>query len=122
MTIYKTAELDGARLDLAVYKALGYEILATSKKGGRAGIVLCDQGYVARVTLMPDSSSPIEGWKMAGPLIDQYGISVQKLDHGWRANFATENAIEYWEGWCPLVAIMRCFVAKKLGNEVDLPC
>ena len=60
-------------------------------------------------------------WEHGGPLIEREGISINAhLDgYEWFAR-------DYWgmneqAAETPLVAAMRCYVAIKLGDDVDVP-
>ena len=60
-------------------------------------------------------------WSQGGPIIEREGIDIEhySLPHkGWMAGIINK-AQEY--GPAPLIAAMRCFVASKLGDEVDVP-
>ena len=73
-------------------------------------------------------------WSQGGPIIEREGINVIQEFGGYEGSFATVK------GWCayryvrggtinpqryygdtPLIAAMRCYVASKLGDEVDVP-
>jgi len=59
-------------------------------------------------------------WEAGGPIIHKEGLG-----------FYQANATKWWahlpgqeythEGPTPLIAAMRCYVASKLGDEVDIP-
>lgn len=63
-------------------------------------------------------------WSQAGPIIERERIHVCP---------SMFNAKEVWQGWVdglsgirfisptPLIAAMRCYVASKLGDEVEVP-
>jgi len=58
---------------------------------------------------------------LGGSLIEREGIQIQKHKSGWvalpaDAQFSEE---EYQEGPTPLIAAMRCYVASKLGDEIN---
>jgi len=68
-------------------------------------------------------------WAQGGPIIEREGISICNLEanssgvEGWTAAIG-----ELWspqdDGWVsatPLIAAMRCYVASKLGDEVEVP-
>lgn len=65
-------------------------------------------------------------WAQGGPIIEREGISTvsQGDGHEWIASL-WDYKIEDWHlhttGPTPLIAAMRCFVASKLGDEVDVP-
>ena len=74
-----------------------------------------------------------EDWSQGGPIIEREGISVAFVlgwvSHPmgpWRAvprlietyNYYTPGAAQCH---APLVAAMRCYVASKMGDEVEIP-
>lgn len=65
---------------------------------------------------------PSTNWAEGGPIIEREDMDVGTSTHGgWRAVLATEPEYTYGEGPTPLIAAMRCYVASKLGDEVDVP-
>lgn len=62
---------------------------------------------------------PSTDWAQGGPIIERELISVssQTNGHSW----AAKGAHNYSYGPTPLIAAMRCYVASKLGDEVDVP-
>lgn len=104
----KTNELTGAALDYAVAKCEGVSDLWFL------------QFYEGDV----EDGEPPEchystDWVLAGPIIEREGISLFNCygDSEWSAS--TEG-YEY-HATTPLVAAMRCYVASKLGDEVEIP-
>lgn len=65
-------------------------------------------------------------WQFGGPIIEQQRIELTMTNaSGWRAQ-APYNHDEDCEspavyGYTPLVAAMRCYVASKLGDVVEVP-
>lgn len=63
---------------------------------------------------------PSTSWGIGGPIIEREFIELYTCsanDDGvvtWRAN-------SYMDGPTPLTAAMRCFVASKLGDTVEVP-
>jgi hypothetical protein len=65
-------------------------------------------------------------WAQGGPIIEREKISVGNQEHikgqpnhsNW---YATDRKDAYGFGQTPLVAAMRCYVASKLGDEVEIP-
>lgn len=95
----KTNELTGPALDWAVAKAIGeYKPAA-----------------------VPAYSTD---WAQAGPIIERERITIDgsAIVGQWMAVVYVPNE-EPWEmrAATPLVAAMRCYVASKLGDEVDVP-
>jgi len=66
--------------------------------------------------------SPPTFWEQGGPIIEREKISVWARGNEWAAESFVPNqqGIEC-VGPTPLIAAMRCFVASKLGDEVDVP-
>ena len=72
----------------------------------------------------PFCYSPFVNWGMCGPIIEREGISVAYIDDNiadgaWFAS--TVGGDENTEGPTPLIAAMRCYVASKLGDTVEIP-
>ena len=59
-------------------------------------------------------------WAQGGPIIEREKIAVQSPnDKGW---YARDYAFKtHMSGSTPLIAAMRCFVASKLGDTVEIP-
>ena len=114
----KTSELQGAALDWAVAKCENIDF---------------DFDAGALVIHGSDYYCPSEDWAQAGPIIEREGIAMDALRtcgeiDSWVA--ATEkNRCSDDEDWMPteyggptlLIAAMRCYVASKMGDEVDVP-
>ena len=67
--------------------------------------------------------SPTTNWEQGGPIIEREKISVGwSFGHdAWEAQiYLTDEMIERY-GPTPLIAAMRCYVASKLGDEVEIP-
>jgi hypothetical protein len=97
----KTSELTGKALDWAVGKAEGLD-------GWLAPVNYCGK------------------WEHGGPIIEREGIGFdQYADYPrWQA-FTPAPEQPSGQAVCngptPLVAAMRCYVASKLGDDVDVP-
>lgn len=113
----KTSELTGAALDWAV--AWCERKLITLL----CGVMVRDNDGM----LSPTKSNPLvqwsptTDWAQGGPIIEREGITVTKANSkGWTAQ---DYTMHFWgTGPTPLVAAMRCYVAGKLGDEVEVPC
>jgi len=116
----KTSELTGHALDWMVAKAEG-------RRGHMYGSVLwLEEKY-------PYSPSAV--WSQGGPIIEREGIELgpchteestrtSRKWHLWVASisqndFGMESHATH--GFTPLIAAMRCYVASKFGDEVDVP-
>ncbi len=68
-------------------------------------------------------------WAKGGPIIEREEISIRHTipamrDSIWQAHpsMSAKGAGGKWGmGPTPLIAAMRCYVASKLGDEVDIP-
>ena len=103
----KTSELKGAALDWVVAQAAGY---TTS---------YLDLMYDIKSY---DKFNPSTDWSFGGPIIEEEKIAIMCPSTGdfWDAR-ANVFPAEYWRGETPLIAAMRCYVASKLGDEVEIP-
>jgi hypothetical protein len=88
----KTSELTGAALDWAVAE--------------------CEQ-------FVEDVFEPSENWADGGPIIERERIRLDPRGV-WVAAHDTCEWTEY-SGPTPLIAAMRCYVASKLGDEIEIP-
>ena len=79
-----------------------------------------------RSNLAIEDYHPSTDWAQGGPIIEREGISI--VEQGDAAEWVA-SLYNYPEGdWhlhttgpTPLIAAMRCYVASKLGDEIDLP-
>lgn len=122
MTIIKTTELTGAALDWAVAKSEKLEVYWVA---GDQALYRNDDnvGY-----------SPSTYWAQGGPIIEHEEIMVYKrVGFPWTSaayRYGKHKKLHGTRGCTifygrdeasPLVAAMRCYVASKLGDEVDVP-
>ena len=124
----KTSEAEGQVLNYLVGRAEG------RKPSCYTGIV--------RATAHPDfpDSPPIFGpelnystdWALAGPIIEREGIALDCLRtcfviDSWVATSEMVREGDHYSpvieftGSTPLLAAMRCYVASKMGDEVEVP-
>lgn len=103
----KTSDLVGPALDWAVAKAL----------------------MKTHFSHMPSSKhwwSPSTNWNHGGPIIEREWLHVSpwpnESDEDLRWSCAQHDSKDcLMFGPTPLVAAMRCFIASKLGDEVEIP-
>ena len=105
----KTAELTDASLDWAAAKA-----------EGRTDVRVDDDGELVGKDYFDYSTD----WSQGGPIIERERIATsyhpnpfQPGWESWRASFAAWSC----GGPTPLIAAMRCYVASKLGDEIEVP-
>jgi hypothetical protein len=107
----KTSELTGAALDWAVAKCEGHTVNLLEVKGQRF------------MRLHKYSND----WAQGGPIIEREKIEITPwgVNGDWQARDFYEPspgvpcAVQY--GPTPLIAAMRCYVASKLGDDIDIP-
>lgn len=122
----KTSELTGAALDWAVAKCW-YSDRRVELTEGKTGVrVLRDPTYDGSEYSHWFVFFGSTDWSQGGPIIEREGITVSKEDGGWSAyfrdNLFEEDGSEHWQtGPTPLIAAMRCYVASKLGDNIDIP-
>ena len=57
-------------------------------------------------------------WEHGGPIIEREGITLTHQSDQWSAQ-TDDDLFAY--GPTPLIAAMRCYVASKLGDVVNVP-
>ena len=104
----KTSELTGAALDWAV-------------------------GVVFNPAPEWGQWEPSTDWSQGGPIIEREEISVRYSGGQWVAEWWADNSgmakkpaqrfvhNRFVAGPTPLIAAMRCYVASKMGNDVNIP-
>lgn len=69
--------------------------------------------------------NPVEDWAQGGPIIERERISIRPdvSTPNFRAFVIRppEGMSHRYIGPTPLIAAMRCYVASKLGDEVEVP-
>jgi hypothetical protein len=113
----KTNELTGAALDWAVCKASG-----TVDIDIHAGMALTIRGD-------GDWWSPSSNWAQGGAIIERERLQLSPGyahdEHRWSAvrydHLFDDDLDCFMGGNTPLIAAMRCYVASKLGDEVEIP-
>lgn len=71
--------------------------------------------------------APSTDWAQGGPIIEREEIELTRGTEdssGWTATidlYEGDVMRETQQGTTPLIAAMRCYVASKLGEEVEIP-
>ncbi len=61
-------------------------------------------------------------WRFFGPIIEREWIDLHCVnDSLWEAECPAPGGLAMQNGPTPLIAAMRCYVASKLGDEVEIP-
>ena len=112
----KTSELIGTALDWAVAKCDGLDLFESEgwhypEHGGR-------KPY-----------RPSTDWSQAGPIIEREAVNVRiqcdepgyKINPDRRWYAFLDHRVHSAYAPTPLIAAMRCYVASKLGDEIEVP-
>ena len=120
MVQVKTSELSGAALDWSVAQCL-----MMCEDYRNRGLLVHRVGYGQP---MPNFSTD---WAQGGPIIDALRPTVSDEGSGFVCSLSKPVEVAYTTGtakrFCTmrgetyLLAVMRCFVASKLGDVVDVP-
>ena len=126
----KTRDLTGPALDWAVAKAADY----LSRLGDHWMVTL--PGVHVRMNFVPGPRcvfTPSTRWAQGGPIIEREFISVSPGEWdidaipvvqsmcAWSLQAEIHGDKPFYYGPTALIAAMRCYVASKLGDEVDIP-
>lgn len=133
----KTSKLTGPALDWAVAIADGYEPRVLPITGA------CAWFQEDKFEWVVDDWNPSEDWDQCGPIIEREGIVIfpasEIFNKFWCAahyvcgaqSFELDDLCgkpayvfaesEVMLGPTPLIAAMRCYVASKLGDAVEIP-
>jgi hypothetical protein len=102
----KTSELQGTALDYAVARALGKRPSLFIVK--QTGTLAKEHNYST-------------DWAQGGPIIEREVVEL-RYRGAWQASFCFDNNLcAIQQATTPLIAAMRCYVASKLSDEVEVP-
>ena len=116
----KTSELTNAALDWAVATCEGYKPRIEFHPTTTPRVVgICIITRVGGLT----PYSPSTDWSQGGPIIEREKIELVPSIGGtvWYADRIGPPTCRMERCPTPLIAAMRCYVASKLGNEVEVP-
>ena len=117
----RTSELTGAALDWAVAKCEGREAKNTSWGGWMTTWSNPQDDGALEYEKLPHYST---NWAQGGPIIEREGISVRyRVGVNLTADIdgKHEQTVPYRQPNAQLTVAMRCYVASKLGDEVEIP-
>ena len=126
----KTSELTGHALNWAVAMAEGDKVyrprLGRPSNWDKEAYLAdgSDDRWVVRVEnrrvahFVDWTYNPSGDWMQGGPIIERERITVIAMPNG---TWATSTPLHSFHHPTPLVAAMRCYVASKLGDEVEIP-
>jgi hypothetical protein len=102
----KASEAKDQALDWAVAKCEAVPALHVVAKLGK----VCVYGEVGGIDF---PYQPSTDWAQGGPIIEREKLELTAYEETW-------HCFDY-SGPTPLIAAMRCYVASKLGDEVEIP-
>jgi hypothetical protein len=111
----KVSEATNAQLDWLVAKIEGDDAVWYDKRG---------RAYERSNWDVDPLYKPTTNWSQMGPIIEREEIAIVPMAEGWEAQFEPSDSqsdtfLAY--GPTPLIAAARCYVASKLGEEVEVP-
>lgn len=141
MKTVKVADLTGAALDWAVAAMLDRQhsegrVIKICRVEATAPAWIERENYAGSAPIY-HRFTPSSDWAQGGPIVEREDISCRKYHrpdspaHGtWYARICRENGTMV--GWykttgsqqtgpTPLIAAMRCYVASKLGDTIEIP-
>jgi hypothetical protein len=102
----KTSELEDVALDWAAAEASGTPIYRSRKT-------------LTRMDMDGNAYwKPSTDWVQGGAIIERERVELEHDGYAWWARIKADDD---YTGPTPLIAAMRCYVASKLGDEVDIP-
>ena len=129
----KVSEARGATLDWLVASLLGYTNLRVNPHEWDNGLIMDPPRVSYGPVYLCDCPFSSDGG-FGSPIIEREGISVELTFGSVEGSFATRTGWSAWRhikggvinpprfwGLTHLVAAMRCFVASRLGDEVEVP-
>lgn len=109
----KVSEASGAALDWMVS-------LITNPEWDDEGRRFNTIDYVDTGDIDDEPYRPSTNWAQGGPIIERERIDLDAYKTDWEASMRGD-AFVVSSGPTPLIAAMRCLVASKLGDTVDVP-
>lgn len=124
----RTSDLTGPALDWAVAMAEGDKVfrprVGRPTDWDKADDRWVVRAQVANVAWFADYTyNPSANWLHGGPIIEREKLDVMWCGDRWCAYAMTPDKETQLvdEGPTPLIAAMRCFVASRLGDTIDIP-
>ena len=117
----KTSELTGAALDWAVAKCEKHDVftrpIANAQHKFWVGIITHDYQMSREGPFTPSTD-----WSQGGPIIEREWIDLHCVnDSLCEAECPANGGLTMQNGPTPLIAAMRCYVASKIGDDVEVP-
>lgn len=124
MKLVKISEIKGAALDFAVAQCLGLPLKLDpmgfkkdSPSSSQSGWWVWE-GQFEIQEVVGLGYSPSTNWLQGGPIIEREKINLMYTDNQWEADTSADC---FGLGNTALKAAMRCYVANKIGLEIEVP-
>ena len=122
MKTIKTAELTGPKLDWAVAECEKVRTYVRPCEHTMTGLCILDADLVDMETDDAQELRYSRDWAQGGPILDRERITIRQwtnmpISHAYMPH----DGAPWGAGPTPLIAAMRCYVASKLGREVEVP-
>lgn len=118
MKTVKVCDLSGKALDWCVAKCEGATGFETD--GITLGFTLNGETKVLAKGWAPSMSwHPSSNWSQGGPIIERERISIDWDLDCWNAS--VDGHPSYYSSRSPLIVALRCYVASKQGNVIEVP-
>jgi len=110
----KVKELEGTALDWAVAQIVFPEWIEEQYNKGKPSDLMFDDG---------EYFLPSTDWAQGGPIIEREAIQTTPDEYkgSWSAYMTNEGEPYESTGTTALIAAMRCYIAAKLGDLVEIP-
>jgi hypothetical protein len=109
----KTSELTGAALDWAVAKCEGHNVFI---KHAPLQVMYPPKGKRSFYIYTPSTN-----WAQGGPIIEREDIWLTHNRASKMHGAHKGDDVWFHKGPTPLIAAMRCYVASRLGDEIEIP-
>lgn len=126
MKTVKVGELLGKGLDYAVAMCEGATTFQYDGAACYWVTINGDDRALSSKWSQKQNFDPSTNWSIAGPIIDKSGIEINsRLKRACIPEYFPVSGFGFDEfvylGETVLIAAMRCYVASKLGEEVEIP-
>ena len=122
MKTIKTAELTGPKLDWAVAECEKVRTYVRPYEHTMTGLCILDADLVDMETDDAQELRYSRDWAQAGPILDRERITIRQWTNMPSIHaYMPHDGAPWGAGPTPLIAAMRCYVASKLGREVEVP-
>ena len=118
----RTKDLTGAALDWAVAKCKKVRTYVRPYEHTMTGLCILDADLVDMETDDAQELRYSRDWAQGGPILDRERITIRQWTNMPSIHaYMPHDGAPWGAGPTPLIAAMRCYVASKLGREVEVP-